>query len=228
MSSDFDELVEQYPAWWIDALGEHNHIGGADTTSWLLERSRLSPGEWMLDAGAFVGAAARMAAKEKGASGVALDIGRDFLAAGRSMDHGELVEWVVGSSNRLPFGDGTFASTWCLDSYIAPKEFTRVTRAGGTLCLCCEVPTDARGGVEAFIDEWTELGWTLAAHRQMSIEATHAWRMAEMELVRQRPHFQQRYGERGYLAQLDILADLVRSYELGQQGHGLFVFAREA
>ena len=55
-------LADDYAAWWIDLLGEHNHIGGPEATRWLLERAELAPGKIMLDAGAFVGAAARMAA----------------------------------------------------------------------------------------------------------------------------------------------------------------------
>jgi ubiquinone/menaquinone biosynthesis C-methylase UbiE len=226
MGSVFDELVESYPAWWIDALGEHNHIGGRESTAWLLERSGLKAGDRMLDAGAFVGAAARMAATEREARAVATDIGLDFLRVGHSMAGGDRVDWVLATNAKLPFADGSFASTWCLDSQISAKELTRVTAARGTLCLCCEVPTDGRGGVEAFIDEWQELGWELAAHKQLSLEATQTWRTAEMELVRQRPHFQERYGERGYLAQLDMVAELLRMYEYGQQGHGLFVFTR--
>ena len=35
-----------------------------------------------------------------------------------------------------------------------------------------------------------------------------------------------RDGKRGYLAQLDQLSGMVRSYELREQGHGLFVFRR--
>lgn len=226
MGSVFDALVDAYPAWWIDALGEHNHIGGEETTRWLLERSGLGQGTLMLDAGAFVGAAARTAVLETGTDAVATDIGLDFLAAGRSMAGGDGVTWMLAGTQKLPFAEGAFDSSWCLDSYISPRELTRVTRDDGTICLCCEVPADGRGGVEAFIEEWQELGWELAAHRQMSIEATQTWRWAEMELVRQRPHFQARYGERGYLAQLDIVAELVRLYEYGQQGHGLFVFRR--
>jgi ubiquinone/menaquinone biosynthesis C-methylase UbiE len=226
MAPVFDELVEAYPAWWIDALGEHNHIGGEASTRWLLERSRLGPGKRMLDAGAFVGAAARLAAVDPGAAAVATDIGLDFLQAGHSMDGGEDVEWVVATTSKLPFAAASFASTWCMDSYIAPAELARVTEPTGTICLCCEVPADGRGGLEAFLEEWETLGWKMAAHKQISMEATQAWRTAEMELVRQRPHFQERYGERGYLAQLDLVAELVRVYEYGQQGHGLFVLSQ--
>jgi SAM-dependent methyltransferase len=226
MTSVFDELVEEYPAWWIDALGEHNHIGGAETTRWLLERSRLTPGKRMLDAGSFVGGAAREAAMRAGADAIALDLGGDFLRAGRQMAGGECVNWIVGSSSKLPFADGSFDSVWSLDAYIAPREFTRVAARGATLCLCCEVPVDSRGGLEAFLEEWGELGWELAAHKPLSLDATQAWRTAEADLVRHRPRYLQRYGERGYLMQLDILGDLVRSYELGEQGHGLFVFSR--
>jgi hypothetical protein len=60
----------------------------------------------------------------------------------------------------------------------------------------------------------------------MSSEATQTWRAAEAELVRRRPYWEERYGKRDYLAQLDLVARLVHSYERGEMGHGLFVFER--
>ena len=74
--------------------------------------------------------------------------------------------------------------------------------------------------------EWAEFGWALSAHKQLSGEATQLWRKVEAELVRRRPHFEERYSKRGYLAQLDLIASMLRAYEIGEQGHGLFVFAR--
>lgn len=226
MATALEDLAEEYAAWWIDFLGEHNHIGGADATRWLLERSGVAAGDWMLDAGAFVGAAARTAAQELGAKAVACDLSRDFLAAGQAMAAGDGVHWATATTQRLPFRDGAFRSVWCLDTYIAPRELSRVAAPRATICLCCEVPTDSRGGVEAFIEEWEGMGWSLSAHRQMSSEATQTWRMVEAELVRKRPRFEARYGHHGYLGQLDLLANMVHAYERGEQGHGLFVFAR--
>jgi SAM-dependent methyltransferase len=226
MPDALESLAEEYAAWWIDFLGEHNHIGGEEATRWLLERARLQPGDLMLDAGAFVGASARMASERAGALAVATDLNADFLSTGRELPDGASVRWVVATTNRLPFRDAAFASVWCLDSYIAPRELSRVAAENSTLCLCCEVPVDSRGGVEAFIDEWGEFGWSLGAHRQMNSEATQTWRRAEAELVRKRPRFEERYGTRGYLGQLDMLAAMVQAYERGAQGHGLFVFTR--
>ena len=60
----------------------------------------------------------------------------------------------------------------------------------------------------------------------MNSEATQAWRAAEAEMVRNRQRVEKRYGTRNYLGQLDMVATLVQSYERGEQGHGLFVFAR--
>jgi SAM-dependent methyltransferase len=221
----WDALVEAYAAWWIDLLGEHNHVGGLETTRWLSQRSGLKPGDLALDAGSFVGGTARFIAYE-GARAVALDLGRDFLRAGSKLEHGGRVAWVEGMAQKLPFPAETFRAVFCLDSYMAPAEFARVTAWDGTICLCCEVPVDSRGGVEAFIEEWAEHGCELAAHKQLSLEATQQWRTAEAELVRRRPHFQARYGERAYIAQLDIVSDLVRVYERGEMGHGLFVFRK--
>ena len=227
MSGPLERLANDYASWWIDFLGEHNHVGGEDATRWLLARAELAPGRRMLDAGAFVGAAARHAAAETGCEAVASDINADFLAAGRELPHGDTVRWIAASTGRLPFRDASFQSVWCLDSYHAPRELTRVAAPGATLCLCCETPVDSRGGVEAFIDEWAELGWELAAHRQMSSEATQTWRHAEAELARKRPQYEERYGKRTYLGQLDMLANMVYAYERGEMGHGLFVFRRQ-
>lgn len=228
VSSPLEALSDDYAAWWIDLLGEHNHIGGLEATKWLLQRAALGPEDRVLDAGAFVGGAARLIASRTGATVVATDVNPDFLATGSKMTNGELVTWAAGSTHKLPFADGTFTSAWCLDSYIAIKELSRVTAKPATLCLCSEVPVDSRGGVESFIDEWREFGWEMRAHRQMSSDATQAWRLAEGEMVRRRPHFEARYGKRGYIGQLDMLASMVRAYEVGEQGHGLFVFARQA
>jgi SAM-dependent methyltransferase len=227
VSSPLEALSDEYAAWWIDLLGEHNHIGGVEATKWLLDRAHITAEDRVLDAGAFVGGAARMIARRTEATVVATDVNADFLVTGSKMSGGELVKWVAGSTHKLPFADGSFTSAWCLDSYIAPRELSRVTAAAATLCLCCEVPEDSRGGVESFIEEWGEFGWEMSAHRQLSSDATQTWRMAEGEMVRRRPHFEARYGKRGYIDQLDMLASMVRAYEVGEQGHGLFVFSRK-
>jgi len=226
MPDVLESLGADYGAWWIDFLGEHNHIGGEDATRWLLERARLKPGDWMLDCGAFVGASARLAANQSNVRAVSLDMNRDFLVAGSTLDGGADTTWVEGITQRLPFRDGVFASVWALDTAIAPREMSRVAAASSTICLCCEVPEDARGGMDAFADEWAEFGFRLSGHRQMTIEATVTWRRAEADMVRKRPFYEERYGQRGYLGQLDLVAAMLHSYERGEQGHGLFVFSR--
>ena len=227
MSAVFDALVDEYPAFWIDFLGEHNHVGGIEATRWLLQRAGVGPGAMMLDCGAFVGSAARLAALEAGVHAVATDINRDFLAAGHRMEGGGRVQWIPADSRKLPFLPGAFESVWALDTYLAPRELSRVAAPSASLCLSCEVPVDSRGGVEGFIEEWEEYGWRLTAHKQMSLEAAQAWRRAEGDLVAHHTRYEARYGKRGYLHQLDILAELVRSYTTHEQGHGLFVFKRE-
>ncbi len=222
----FEQIAETYATWWIDFLGEHNHVGGIEATHWLLERASLTPGARMLDAGGFVGAAGRLAAEATGARVVVTDAHPDFLKAGREMDGGGPVTWVAAANERLPFHAGAFQSVWCLDSAVVPKELTRVAAAGATLCLDTDAPNDGRGGLDAFLEEWDGLGWQLRAHRAMSSEATQTWRAAEAELVRRRPHWEDRYGKRDYLAQLDLVATLVHTYERGELGHGLFVFER--
>lgn len=223
---ELESLADEYAAWWIDLLGEHNHIGGSEATRWLLERSGLAPGKRMLDCGAFVGGAARLAAARAGATAVALDIDREFLHTGRRLETGDLVSWVTGDSRRMPFRDAAFDSVWALDTHIDFHEINRVAAPGATLCICSEAPVDSRGGADSFIQDWAYAGWTLTAHKEMTNEATQTWRRAEAELVRRRPYYEQRYGTRPYLAQLDLLSLMVASYERLQQGHGLFVFTR--
>jgi SAM-dependent methyltransferase len=221
-----EDLGEQYAAWWIDVLGEHNHVGGLEATRWLLERVVVGPDSVVLDAGAFVGGTARMIAGSTGARVVATDANADFLRAGATMEGGEAVEWVTAATQRLPFGDGVFDGVWVLDAAVAPRELSRVASPGAHLCLCGEVPADSRGGMESFLEEWGEHGWALAGHQAMSLEAAQTWRRAEAELVGRRPYFERRYGGRAYLGQLDLLAGMVRAYERGELGHGLFVFRR--
>ena len=67
-------------------LGEHNHIGGESATRWLLDAPSLGPGKEMLDCGAFVGAAGRLAAQATGCVAFATDLNHDFLAAGRELE----------------------------------------------------------------------------------------------------------------------------------------------
>ena len=81
-------------------------------------------------------------------------------------------------------------------------------------------------GVNGVAAEYTPFGWSLFAHRLMNSDATQLWRKAEAEFVRRRTHFQPRYGQREYLSQLDMLNTMLRSYEIGEMGHGLFVFTR--
>ncbi len=224
---NFDALVDEYPAWWIDFLGEHNHVGGIEATKWLLERSGLGPGMRMLDAGAFVGAAARLAVERTGCTAYATDLGSDFLYTGREMANGGDVHWIVASTHRLPIADGVMDSVWCMDSYIAPKELNRVARGSkATVCICGELPVDNRGGLESFVDEWNDLGWELAGHRALTLEALQVWRNAEALMVAKRSYYEERYGKRAYLGQLDLLGGLVQQYERGEAGHGLLVFKR--
>lgn len=225
--SPFDELAARAGAWWVDLLGEHNHVGGAAATRWLLDRSGIRPGDLVLDCGAFVGAAAREIAVRTGACTVATDIEPAFLSAGSQLPAGDAVAWAIADSRRLPFAAATFSSIWVLDAPLAPREVSRVAAHGATACLACEAPADARGGREAFVDEWAALGWELAAHRDVTLDALQAWRRAEAELVSRRPFFEARYGK-SYLRQLDAVARRVAAYERGGTGHGLFVFRRPA
>jgi SAM-dependent methyltransferase len=227
MEPAVDVLAQAYGAWWIDFLGEHNHVGGEAATRWLLDRSGVGGSGPLLDAGAFVGAAPRLAARLFGVRAVAADVNEEFLAAGRRLAGGASVDWVAAANHRLPFATGSFASVWCLDSEIVPRELSRVAAERATLCLSCETPDDGRGGAEAFVEEWSEYGWHLRAHKPTTMEAVQAWREAESAMVARRSFYEPRYGgQRYYLGQLDQAAELVRSYSMHERGHGLFVFAR--
>lgn len=226
MTAEIERLGELYGAWWIDFLGEHCHVGGQAATRWLLDHAALRPSDRVLDAGAFVGAAGRLVAEASGAMVVASDANREFLVAGRRLEGGERVAWVTAANHRLPFDDGTFTSVWCLDAYVAPREFSRVAGARASLCLCTDTPDDGRGGAESFVEEWAEFGWRMEAHRPLTGEAIHAWQQAEAAMVAKRSYYEPRYGKRSYLAQLDQVAELVRSYSMHERGHAVFVFRR--
>lgn len=227
MTAEIERLGERFGAWWIDFLGEHCHVGGDVATKWLVSQAGISKSDVVLDAGAFVGAAARLVADTCGAWVVATDANSEFLATGAGMPGGDGVRWVAAANHRLPFPDGAFTSVWCLDAYVAPREFSRVAARRASLCLCTDTPDDGRGGAESFVEEWAEFGWRLAAHRSVSSEAVLAWQHAEATMVGRRSFYEPRYGKRAYLMQLDQVAELVRSYTMHERGHALFVFRRE-
>jgi len=224
MAGEVEKLGELYGAWWIDFLGEHCHVGGEEVTHWLLEHAGV-PSAAVLDAGAFVGATARLLGG-RGAKVIATDANPEFLAYGRGMPRGSNVDWVAAPNQRLPFPDLTFGAIWCLDAGAVPHEFSRVAADRAELVLCTETPEDGRGGAEAFVEEWAEFGWRLRAHRSVSGEALQIWQRAEAQMVGRRSYYEPRYGKRSYLAQLDQVADLVRAYSMHELGHGLFVFER--
>lgn len=224
MVAEVEKLGELYGAWWIDFLGEHCHVGGEEVTQWLLDRSAPPPGP-ILDAGAFVGATARLLSRH-GARVFATDANPEFLAYGRGMPAGSEIVWVAAPNQRLPFPDLSFAAIWCLDAGAVPQEFSRIAAARAELLLCTETPEDGRGGAEAFVEEWAEFGWRVKAHRSVSGEALQIWQRAEAQMVGRRSYYEPRYGKRSYLAQLDQVADLVRAYSMHELGHGLFVFER--
>lgn len=226
MTPVFDELIADYPAWWIDALGEHNHVGGAASTKWLLDRSGLEQGQRMIDLGAFVGATARYAATRTGAAAVATDLSAEFLRAGASMPGGERVQWLAADTGRLPFADATFDSLWCLDSSVDAREMSRVAKPNATICLCSEIPAEPAGGIRVYAEWWQSSGWTVEEHRDITADAVQTWRKTEADLIRRRQHFMARYGDRGYREHLDMLADLIHTYDTRRQSHGLFILRR--
>lgn len=224
MSVEVERLGELYGAWWIDFLGEHCHVGSESATRWLLGRAAQAAGP-VLDAGSFVGATARLLGRS-GVRAVAADANADFLEVGQRLPGGTKVEWAAAPNQRLPFADGTFSALWCLDADVVPREFSRVVAESGELVLCLETPDDGRGGAEAFFGEWAEFGWRLKSHKSVTSEALQVWQLAEAQLVGRKTYYEPRYGKRGYLIQLDQIAELVRAYSMHELGHGLFVLER--
>ena len=116
-----------------------------------LERLRLRPGEWLLDAGCGEGRHC-FGALESGASVVGLDLDPDALRAaagalrGRGNELGRLAAMLRGDTFRLPFRDGTFQKVICSevmehvhDYRAAASELARVTAPGGMVAVT--IPT---------------------------------------------------------------------------------------
>jgi cyclopropane fatty-acyl-phospholipid synthase-like methyltransferase len=66
--------------WWVEAFGEHNHIGGATATRWFLDPLELGRNDTVLDVGCFLGAALRLAARRYRCHGLGVDSNETFIA----------------------------------------------------------------------------------------------------------------------------------------------------
>lgn len=116
----------------------------------LVEWSRSSAGESVLDVGCGTGAAARFAAQRVGASGrvVGVDVNAGMLAVARSLSSATAIEWLEHSAYELPFADGEFDVALCAqtlqflsDRPRALSEMHRVLKCGGraVVSLWCEL-----------------------------------------------------------------------------------------
>ena len=108
----------------------------------MLERSRVSTGDDVLDVGCGTGILARAAAATGGPTGrvAGLDCNQGMLAVARRAP--EAVSWQHGSAERLPFEDDTmdrvlsqFALMFFDDREAALQEMARVLRPGGTVTV---------------------------------------------------------------------------------------------
>jgi SAM-dependent methyltransferase len=126
----------------LEAMGRHPEIQRVRRTA--LDALRPAHGQRLLDAGAGTGDVARMLAAEVGGTGevVALDFSETFLAAALERHDGSAVSYVTGDVSALDLPDDSFDGVWCervlqhvADADQAIGELTRVTRAGGRICL---------------------------------------------------------------------------------------------
>ena len=152
-SSTLKHLRER---WWDDAF-----------TAFLAETLRPKPGRRLLDVGCGVGTAeialARLRLTQIELFGVDLHVARLAEAVKATRGANLRVDFAVADAARLPFGDGTFDSTFCVavlqhvrDVPAALAEFARVTKPGGRI-LAVEPDNSARywfssveSGVTAF------------------------------------------------------------------------------
>ena len=116
-----------------------------------LERLRLRPGEWLLDAGCGEGRHC-FGALERGARVIGLDMDREALRfpapvlRKRARERGSTAVMIHGDAFRLPFRDATFDKVICAevmehvhDYRGAARELARVTRARGLVAVT--IPT---------------------------------------------------------------------------------------
>lgn len=125
-------------------LGESFHPGGIDLTLELASALRLTAASRVLDAAAGRGTSAFAIAERFGCSVYGLDLSAANVAEAsdearrRGLD--ELVHFVVGDAESIPFADGMFDALLCECAFCtfpgkqtAASEFARVVRDGGTI-----------------------------------------------------------------------------------------------
>jgi SAM-dependent methyltransferase len=154
-----DPALSALGLWWVEAFGDHNHIGGAAATRWFLDPLELGPNDVVLDLGCFTGASLRLAARRYRCQGVGIDPDERFLEIARARAEKE------GLSGQLRFQRGTAADTGLPESathvvlsFEAPfdaAEAWRVLKAQGRFCIAGPV----EGGEERFSAEMLTHGF---------------------------------------------------------------------
>jgi arsenite methyltransferase len=145
-------------------LSEELHPGGAEATRRALEMARLREHDNLLDVASGSGASALLAARERGATVVAIEYGADAVReaadAASAAGLGGRVSFVQGDAEALPVDDSSFDVALCEcslctfpDKRQAVAELHRVLRPGGRLALSDVVvsegslPTELRSGL---------------------------------------------------------------------------------
>ena len=125
-------------------LGDSFHPGGLELTGQLGRMVGLNPASRILDVACGTGTTAVFLAKEFGCEVVAIDYGKQNVAAARSLAQAEhldaRVQFDQSDAETLPFSDQSFDAVICEcafctfpDKASAAREFFRVLRIGGRL-----------------------------------------------------------------------------------------------
>ena len=157
---DVPESLQQQLVDYLDAMAEHREMRRIRARA--LEMFAPAAGERLLDAGCGLGEVARQLGARVGPTGsvVAVDRSEQLVAAARSRHDGGPVEYTVGDVTALDFPDGHFDGVRCervlqhlSDQDAAIKEFARVTRPGGRVCVIDTDWSSSTGSGFAYLDE---------------------------------------------------------------------------
>jgi SAM-dependent methyltransferase len=176
-----DAALTSFQIWWIDAFGEHGHIGQVTATRWFLDPLELGPNDIILDVGCFVGAALRLAARRYRCEGIGIDPEPRFLEVARAKAAKE------GLSGQLRFSTGVAGDAGLTESSVnvvlsleAPydaAEAWRILKAHGRFC----VATATQSSLEEFSHKMGDQGF----RTERGLDATEE-ALAALEGVRER------------------------------------------